>query len=36
MRGVDADVHEDIQRFDLGDVHGDQTAVGVVDEEVAA
>lgn len=36
VRGVDADVDENVQRFDLGDVHGDQAAVGVVDEQVAA
>lgn len=36
VRGVDADVDEDIQGFDLGYVDGDQAAVGIVDEEVTA
>ena len=34
--GVDADVDEDVEGFDLGYVYGDETAVGVVDEEITA
>ena len=36
VRRVDADVDEDVQRFDLRHVDGDEAAVGVVHEEVAA
>lgn len=36
MCGVDADIDEDVEGLDLGHVYGDQAAVCVVDEEVAA
>ena len=36
VRDVDGDVDEDVQCFDRRDGHGDQAAVGVMDEEVAS
>ena len=36
VRGVDADVDKDVEGLDLGDIDGDEAAVGVVDEQVAA
>ena len=36
VRGVDADVDEDVEGFDLGHVDGDQATMGVVDQQVAA
>lgn len=35
MRGVDADIDEDVESFDLCDVYWDETAVRVVDKEIA-
>ena len=34
MGGVDANLHENVERLDLGDVDGDQAAVRVVNQEV--
>ena len=33
---VDADINEDVERLDLGDINGDEAAVRVVHEQVAA
>ena len=36
MRDIDADIDEDIESLDLSDADRDQTAVRIVDEQIAA
>ena len=36
MGGIDRYIHKNIERLDLGNVHGYQAAVGVVNKQIAA